>query len=195
MSAAGSASQVAKRKNFNNSEKEEVIRHLLTGSKNGVLPYGAFKAAAEKFGCHWETNKRLWRRYDTQHKAGVSSPQLANRRNGNSGRKGVPIEELRERLRDIPLNDRTTQRRLAAALEIPLTTLHKNLKALGLRAHSNAIKPYLTDAENTYKLPHLGKDKAARGGAPIPRRYEISEDAWIRGSAALSTGEGQGAAV
>ncbi|CAM9158801.1 unnamed protein product, partial [Pylaiella littoralis] len=48
----------------------------------------AFKAAGEKFGCHWETIKRLWRRYETQHKAGVASPQLANRRKANSGRKG-----------------------------------------------------------------------------------------------------------
>ncbi|CAN0383563.1 unnamed protein product, partial [Pylaiella littoralis] len=173
MSAAGSASRVAKRKNFNNSEKEEVNRHLLTCSKNGVLPYGAFKAAAEKFGCHWETIKKLWRRYDTQHKAGVSSPQLANRRNGNSGRKGIPIEELRERLRDIPLNNRTTQRRLAAALEIPLTTLHKNLKALGLRAHSNAIKPYLTDAGKQARLRWaLRWVLPAAGGAKVVHDFE-----------------------
>ncbi|CAN0269866.1 unnamed protein product [Pylaiella littoralis] len=51
----------------------------------------------------------------------------------------------------------------------------------------------LCGEENTYKLPHLGKDKAARAGAPIPRRYQISEEAWIKGSAALAAGEGQGA--
>ena len=66
---------------------------------------------------------------------------------GNSGRKRIDLEELRERLRDIPLNDRTTVRRLAAALDIPRSTLHENLKALGLRAHSNAIKPFLADAK------------------------------------------------
>ena len=49
-------------------------------------------------------------------------------------------------MRDIPLNNRTTVRRLAAALDVPRSTLHENLKALGLRAHSNAIKPFLTDA-------------------------------------------------
>ncbi|CAB1098006.1 unnamed protein product [Ectocarpus sp. CCAP 1310/34] len=84
-------------------------------------------------------------RYYTQHKAGVASPKIENRRMGNSGRKGIPLEELRERLRDIPLN-RTTQRRLAAALGIPKSTLHRNPKALGLRAHSNALKPYLQPA-------------------------------------------------
>lgn len=135
---------MAKRKNFNQEEREEVIRYLLAGSKGGVLQHGAFKEAAEKFGCYWETIKRLWMRYETQRKAGVASPKIGNLRKGNSGQKGIPIEELRERLRDIPLNDRTTQRRLAAALGVPKTTLHRNLKALGLRAHSNALKPFLT---------------------------------------------------
>ena len=101
-----------KRKNFNDSEKDEVIRYLLAGSTAGVLRRGAYKDAGEKFGCYWT-------KYDQQHKAGVANPQLANRRKGNNGQKGVDAEELRVRLRDIPLNDRTTQRRLAAALGIP----------------------------------------------------------------------------
>ncbi|CAM9853573.1 unnamed protein product, partial [Pylaiella littoralis] len=134
--------------NFNDSEKDKVIRFLLAGSTKGVLQHGAYKGAAEKFGCCWETIKRLWRRYDVQHEAGVASPKLTTGRRGKSGRKGIPLEELQARLRDIPLNDRTTQRRLAAALGVPLTTLHRNLKALGLRAHSNALKPVLHDFED-----------------------------------------------
>ncbi|CAB1110340.1 unnamed protein product [Ectocarpus sp. CCAP 1310/34] len=134
--------------------------------------------------------KRLWVRYEAQRKAGVARPKIGNLRKGNSGRKGIPIQELRERLRDIPLNDRTTQRRLAAALGIATTTLFDNLKALGLRAHSKALKPLLT---GDGKLPHLAKDKAARAGTPIPRRYPISEEAWTKGTAALAAGEEQGA--
>ncbi|CAN0453030.1 unnamed protein product, partial [Ascophyllum nodosum] len=98
------------------------------------------------------TIKRLWTKYDQQHKAGVANPQLANRRKGNSGQKGVDAEELRVRLRDIPLNDRTTQRRLAAALGIPYSTLFDNLKKLGLRAHSNALKPLLTNEGKIARL-------------------------------------------
>ena len=138
---------MAKRKNLNDLEKAAVIWHLLAGSKDGVLKRGAYKAAAEEFGCEWQSIKRLRRKYNEQHQAGVAHPQLANGRKGKSGRKGIPIEELRARLRDIPLNDRTTQRRLAAALGIPQATLHNNFKALGLRAHSNALKPYLAAGE------------------------------------------------
>ena len=124
---------MAKRKNLNDLEKAGVIRHLLAGSKDEVMKRGAYKAAAEEFGCGWQLIKRLWRKYDEQHQAGVAHRQLADGRKGKSGRKGILIEELRARLRDIPLNDRTTQRRLAAALGIPQATLRNNLKALGLR--------------------------------------------------------------
>ena len=138
---------MAKRKNLNDLKKAAVIRHLLAGSKDGVLKRGACKAAAEEFGCELHSIKRLWRKFHEQHQAGVAHAQLANGRKGKSGRKGIPIEELRARLRDISLNDRTTQRRLAPALGIPKATLHNNLKALGLRAHSNALKLYLAAGE------------------------------------------------
>ena len=42
MSAAGSASQGKKRKNFNTLEREEVIRYLLASSKDGVRQHGSY---------------------------------------------------------------------------------------------------------------------------------------------------------
>ena len=59
----------------------------------------------------------------------------------------------------------------------------------------NAADPTVRRGHNTYKLPHLGKDKAARSGAPIPRRLEISEESWTKGNAALAAAEGQGLAA
>ena len=100
----------------------------------------------------WQSINRLWKKYEKQRQAGVAHPQLESGRKGKTGRKSIPIEELRARLREIPLNDRTTQRRLAVALGIPTTTLHKNLEALGLKAHSNALKPYLTVEGKLEKL-------------------------------------------
>ncbi|CAN0075017.1 unnamed protein product, partial [Pylaiella littoralis] len=132
-------------KNLTRDEKDEVIRHLLAGSSNGILGHGAYKEAAATFGCCWKTISRLWKRYELQRQAGVTTPNLNSGREGNSGLKGHNLEELREKLADTPLNDRTTMRRLAEALGISLCTLARNLNALGLRAHSNALKPYLTD--------------------------------------------------
>lgn len=89
MSAAGSAAQVPKRKNFTREEKEEVLRHLLAGSNNGVVKQGAYTEAAKKFGCCPETISRLWAKFDQQKKAGVAHPDLENGRKGKSGRKGT----------------------------------------------------------------------------------------------------------
>ena len=86
MSGAGSAPRGPKRKNFNDLEKAAMIRHLFAGSKDGVLRRGAYKAAAEKFGCHWQSIQRLWRKYDEQQQAGVAFPQLANGRKRKNGK-------------------------------------------------------------------------------------------------------------
>eukprot|EP00904_Undaria_pinnatifida_P011906 jgi/Undpi1/7846/HiC_scaffold_23.g10318.m1 len=122
MSAAGSDSQGQKRKNFNISKREEVVRHLLASSKDGVRRHGSFQEAAEKYGCHWETIKRIWRKHEERVESGDPTAYTGNERKGNSGRKGLDVETLQSRLLDIPLNERTTQRRLAAALGIPTTT-------------------------------------------------------------------------
>ncbi|CAB1119623.1 unnamed protein product [Ectocarpus sp. CCAP 1310/34] len=160
MSAAGSASQGLKRKNFNVSEREEVVRYLLADSEDGVRQHGSYHRAAEKYGCHWETIKRIWQKHEKREESGDPSLYIGNDRKGHSGCKGIDIENLRARLLEIPLNERTTQRRLAAALGIPKSTLHNNLKALGLRAHS-----------------------------------PVSDEAWLKGTAALAALEGQGGAA
>eukprot|EP00904_Undaria_pinnatifida_P013945 jgi/Undpi1/9681/HiC_scaffold_27.g12137.m1 len=112
-----------------------------TRSKDGVRRHGSFQKAAEKYGCHWETIKRIWRKHEEPVESGDPTAYIGNERKGNSGRNGLDVETL------VPpaghSAERNAQRRLAAALGIPTTTLHNNLKALGLRAHSNSIKPYL----------------------------------------------------
>ena len=50
----------------------------------------------------------------------------------------------------------------------------------------------LCAGENTYKVPHLGKDRAARAGTAIDRCLQCSEEAWAAGNAALQAGQAQG---
>lgn len=78
MSAGGSTSQGPKRKNLN-EKKAAVICHLraMTGSKDGIPRRGAYKDAAGKFGCHWQSTQSLWRRYRLQNQAAVAFPDLA----------------------------------------------------------------------------------------------------------------------
>ena len=67
------------------------------------------------------------------------------------------------------------QRRLASALGIPSSTLHDNLEKLGLRAHSNALKPYLTDEgkrERVVWVLRWVRTTAAAGGYRVLHDFE-----------------------
>ena len=68
-------------------------------------------------------------------------------RNGykRSGRKGIDLQNLRDKLKTVPIKNRTTHRGLAAALNIPKSTLQDNLKELGLKASRQYLKPLLSD--------------------------------------------------
>ena len=79
-------------------------------------------------------------------------PLLRNKRKGISGRKGLDFVKYAEALRDIPIKNRTTIRSLAAALDLPKSTLHLNLKRLGLRASKTYLKPMLTEEGKVKRL-------------------------------------------
>ena len=55
MSAAENASQGRKRKNLDESGKQEILNYLLTHSESAVLWHGAYEDIAQEFGCHCET--------------------------------------------------------------------------------------------------------------------------------------------
>ena len=71
---------------------------------------------------------RLWKEYKRQKDDGVVKPLLRNKRLGKSGRKGLDFVKYVEALRDISIKNRTTNRSLAAALDLPKSTLHLDLK-------------------------------------------------------------------
>ncbi|CAN0083821.1 unnamed protein product, partial [Pylaiella littoralis] len=151
------------RKNLTTSEKRGMIDDLLRGSKNGVLQRGDFKRVGALYQQHPETVSRHWRLYQQKKEAGEQNPDLSNKRKGNSGRTGINIPVLVEKLAEIPLKNRTTQRSVAAALGIPKTTLVRKLKKLGLRACSRFLKPLLTDIAKEKRL-----DWAVRWAREVP---------------------------
>eukprot|EP00903_Cladosiphon_okamuranus_P013516 g12588.t1 len=71
---------------------------------------------------------------------------------GNSGQKGLDIAALKEVLQEIQLKNRTTIRSIAAALDIPKSTLFDDLKNLGLRSCSRFLKPLLSDDGKAQRL-------------------------------------------
>ena len=158
VSVAGGAAGTGSRKNLKENEGRAVIDELFEGSKNGKLAHGNIKRVAQQFACSRKQVTTMWKRCKEQKDAGIAAPSLRNKRGGNSGRKGIDLEELRDKLRHIPLKNRTIQRAVAAQLGIPHTTPTDNLKKLGLHASH--------------------KQTAERRGAPIGMALPVSAEAW-----------------
>ncbi|CAN0514412.1 unnamed protein product, partial [Ectocarpus sp. 12 AP-2014] len=152
MSNSESVANAPKRKNLTTSEKRGMIDELLKGSTNGVLQHGDFKRVSEIYGQKPRTVSKYWKEYKRQKAEGVQSPDLHNHRKNNSGQKGVDLAALIEKLKDVPLKNRTTIRGVAAALDIPKSTLFRNLQKLGLRSCSRFLKPLLTDEGKARRL-------------------------------------------
>ena len=97
---------------------------------NGVLLHGDFGRMAEMYGQHRRTVSKYWKEHSIQKATGGEDLDLHNKRKGNSGQKGLDLAPSLEKLKEIPLKNRTTQRSIAAALDIPQSTLFDNLKNL-----------------------------------------------------------------
>ena len=152
MSVAGGAAGTGSRKNLKENERRAVIDELLEGSKKGKLACGDIKRVAQQFACSRKQVATVRKRYKEQKDAGIAAPSLRSKRGENSGKKGIDLEELRDKLRHKPLKNRTTQRAVAAQLGIPHTTLTDNLKKLGLYASRRYLKPLLTDGGKAARL-------------------------------------------
>ena len=135
------------RVNLTEAQRREAIEELLRCSNKGKLSRGDFKRVAETYKCHPKQISIAWKRHEKQKADGVVAVDLGNRRKGRSGRRGINLDYLREALKDVPVEARTSQRSVAAALGIPHSTLRNNLKKLGLKATSRVLKPLSTDTE------------------------------------------------
>ncbi|ETV66232.1 hypothetical protein H257_17274 [Aphanomyces astaci] len=78
---------------------------------------------------------------------------VANRKKGRVGRKiKYTPAQAREKLLQVALRERTSLRSISAKTGISYGTLHRYLKRGVFRAHSNAIRPMLTDANKYSRL-------------------------------------------
>lgn len=131
--------------NLTVGQRREAIEELLRSSNKGVLVRGDFKRVADSYNCNPRQISTVWKRHEEQKANGVVAVDLASRRKGRSGRRGINLDYLREALKSVPVESRTSQRAVALALGIPHTTLHNNLKKLGLRGTPRSLKPLPMD--------------------------------------------------
>ncbi|KAF0684171.1 Aste57867_23839 [Aphanomyces stellatus] len=71
--------------------------------------------------------------------------------------KAFTAQQVKAKLLEVPLEDRTTLRSVAEKTEIKLATLHRYLRLGLFRAHSSSIRPMLTDANKYARLAYAAK--------------------------------------
>ncbi|CAN0422202.1 unnamed protein product, partial [Ascophyllum nodosum] len=137
-----------KRKNLTTDGRSAALQDLLARSNNGVLRRGAVGEVGEKYGNSRRAMLNLWKRYAEQKSAGVAVPDVSCRRRGSAR----DLTQQKEALQSMPLKQRTTQRSVAAAIDLPKTTFRRRMKDLGVKSHTRFFKPLLSNAHKLKRL-------------------------------------------
>jgi hypothetical protein len=141
------------KKELTSDQRKQIVSQLLLRVKQGhpdqKLMRGALSDVAKNFNVTGRTVGKIWKRA----RQSFADPTIASFRASplkkNCGRKQkFDRDEVRDAIREVPLNKRNTLRRLALSIGLPLTTVHR-MKEDPLDSvivpHSNAIKPHLHD--------------------------------------------------
>jgi hypothetical protein len=141
------------KKELTSDQQKKIVSQLLLRVKQGhpdqKLMRGALSDVAKFFNVTGQTVGKIWKRA----RQNFADPNIASFRASplkkNCGRKQkYDRDEVRDAIRQVPLNKRNTLRRLAVSIGLLLTTVHR-MKEDPLDSvivpHSNAIKPQTHD--------------------------------------------------
>ena len=139
-------------------QKNAIIKDLLGRLKNEgesiELRRGALSAVAKNFFRGRSTIRKIWiLAKENSEKPEILAFTGETRKKGRVGRKKKwNREQIKMRLRNLPIHMRKTFRSMSAALNIPKSTLHKvkTKEKCVIIPHRNAIKPVLTE-KNKYE--------------------------------------------
>jgi hypothetical protein len=175
-------------RNLTEEERKQVVHELLAASVPGenerILPAGTAPAVAESFGVHTSTVRRIWvaaKKKRERNGVWSATPQ----KKGRCGRKSVyDPDEIDAAMKAIPVTDRGTMRATAKNLGVALGTVHKFKKIGLIKAHTNAIKPLLTEENKmmrlSYALDRVERVVVGPGQPPLYRfrgvYYEVHVD-------------------
>jgi hypothetical protein len=107
-------------------------------SRGGKFKRDDKKNVASMFDVHIQQIQRLWSHATQQATEGLPV-DVSSQKKGRCGRKLVPCDL--SIMPTIPLSRRTTFRKLANALDVSTTTLHRKFKMKKFRRISSSLKP------------------------------------------------------
>jgi hypothetical protein len=98
-----------------------------------------------------------------------------SRKKGRVGKKRVHDRNvLRERIMNVPLNDRGTYQNLAEQINVSIRTVRNLLTEGDLCVHTSALKPYLTDENKKIRLSWC-MEKMDLGAAMLEKPWQYQE--------------------
>lgn len=121
---------------------------------NGLLPRGALKNAATKFGISDDTASRIWglrAQMDLDNPTSIRKA-LDNKKKGRVGAKPKVIDQ--EKVESIPYEQRETIRSLADAMGLAPATVHRHVKYGNFRWIPTSVKPVLTDVHKLARMKY-----------------------------------------
>ncbi|OMO72576.1 Transposase, Tc1-like protein [Corchorus olitorius] len=136
-------------RNLTNQQRQTIYEMLLKQSKDGVLSKGSLTSLATMFSVSPKTIGRIWKQAKLCMENGLIV-NVSSKLTGNVGRKKILIDP--RKVSEIPLRRRTNIRSIAKALNMSKSTVHRRVKEGFIRAHSNAVKPDLTDENKKTRL-------------------------------------------
>ncbi len=148
------------------SVRQSVVSLLLQKSVDGDLNKGDITQVASLYNVHRNTVARIWKRHKATTTRENVLGDIQHHRKGRCGVGGFDLEELRLRIKAIPLRRRMTVRALSHELDVSTSVVQRLMKTKEMRRHSSNVKPVLTDENKMERvdfcLAHIGQDASGR---------------------------------
>ncbi|XP_057517048.1 uncharacterized protein LOC130798177 [Amaranthus tricolor] len=133
---------------FTNELRHLILHEMLSLKVSDSLPHGTFVRIANKYGYTPRSIRNLWKRaIETKEE---NKPYVVDSKYKNCGRKRVQV--LTNVLESKPMGERTCIRDVATCLDLAPTTVWRLIRRGEIKAHSNPLHPYLTDANKARRV-------------------------------------------
>ena len=184
----GNVAVVTLRTNLPTEDRKAAYHMLLGMSSEGVLDRGAISTVAQLFSVHRSTISRLWttvrRKALSNHNKPEDEKENIYATDASKRKKGKykhDRDELKAAVKALPRSKRKKYRWLAAALDIPLSTVHYLTKHQMLFRKPRApLKPTLTVANKVWRIDHcISKIDPATINDPNPKFVNMYNEVHI----------------
>jgi len=142
----GQGQQKVKVKELTNEEREQIVSSLLTSLRNGQLPRGEIKKTAESIHVSRKCVSQIWNRSVKARQNGNHSlSAVHNLKAGMRNNLKYDIQLLKQDLKKLKPDQRSTFRDCAENLKVSKTTVVRAMNEGAIVSHTSSLVPRLTE--------------------------------------------------